>query len=173
MKNACRLSVLVLLMTLGASGTLFAQSDLGRISGFIKDPSGATIANARVTVRNNAAVERQTTTNESGYYVITNVPIGPYTVDVNLSGFQRKQQTGINVVGVPYSGGAPAIVDLLANMPFMDEDPKAKLSSTTAKFTYGPLLRYFRTQSINKVYDKEPEWRHPRAELTSGYTPRW
>jgi hydrogenase small subunit len=55
----------------------------------------------------------------------------------------------------------------------MDEDSKAKLSSTTAKFTYGPLLRYFRNQSIEKTYDKEPDWRHPRAELTSGYTPRW
>jgi hydrogenase small subunit len=58
-------------------------------------------------------------------------------------------------------------------MPFMDEDSKAKLSSTTAKFTYGPLLRYFRNQSINNVGDKEPEWRHPRPELTSGYTARW
>jgi hydrogenase small subunit len=58
-------------------------------------------------------------------------------------------------------------------MPFMDEDSKAKLSSTTAKFTYGPLLRYFREQSINKVYDKEPEWRRPGEELLSGYAPRW
>src|SRR5204863_161419 len=49
----------------------FAQSDLCRISGFIKDPSGATIPDAKVTVRNNSRVERQATTNESGYYIIT------------------------------------------------------------------------------------------------------
>jgi len=49
MKNACRMGVVVLFMSLGTSGILFAQSDLGRISGFIKDPSGATIANAKVT----------------------------------------------------------------------------------------------------------------------------
>src|ERR1700719_2759296 len=30
----------------------FAQSDLGTISGFVKDPSGATVPNAKVTVRN-------------------------------------------------------------------------------------------------------------------------
>jgi hydrogenase small subunit len=58
-------------------------------------------------------------------------------------------------------------------MPFMDEDPKAKLSSNTAKFTYGPLLRYFRNQSINRIGDKEPDWRHPRNEITTGYTPHW
>ncbi len=93
MKNACRMSVLVLFMSLGTSGMLFAQSDLGRISGFIKDPSGATIANAKVTVRNNTGVERQTTTNDSGYYVITNVPPGLYTMIAEAAGFQKYQTT--------------------------------------------------------------------------------
>src|SRR5205814_3740775 len=89
MKNACLMSVLMLFMSLGTSGILFAQSDLGRISGFIKDPSGATIANAKVTVQNKSGVERQTTTNESGYYVITNVPPGFYTMIAEAAGFQR------------------------------------------------------------------------------------
>ena len=94
MKNACRMSVVVFLISLGVSGILFAQSDLGKISGFIKDPSGATIANAKVTVRNNTGVERQTTTNESGYYVITNVPPGLYTMVAEATGFQKYETTG-------------------------------------------------------------------------------
>src|SRR6266699_3910058 len=89
MKNACRLTVFVLFMSLGVSGILFAQSDLGRISGFIKDPSGATIANAKITVRNNTGLERQTTTNDSGYYIITNVPPGLYTMVAEVAGFQK------------------------------------------------------------------------------------
>src|SRR6266566_3139343 len=93
MKNACRITVFVLFMSLGVSGILFAQSDLGRISGFIKDPSGATIANAKVTVRNNTGVERQTTTNESGYYVITNVPPGLYTMVAEVAGFQKYESS--------------------------------------------------------------------------------
>jgi hypothetical protein len=68
---------------------LIAQSDLGRISGFIKDPSGATIPNAKITVRTKTGVERQTTTNESGYYTITNVPPGLYTMGVEAAGFQK------------------------------------------------------------------------------------
>ncbi|HKV62880.1 MAG TPA: carboxypeptidase regulatory-like domain-containing protein [Candidatus Acidoferrum sp.] len=93
MKKAFRKSVVVFLMILGISGILLAQSDLGRISGFIKDPSGATVAAAKVTVRSNAGVERQTTTNESGYYVITNVPPGLYTMVAEATGFQKYQTT--------------------------------------------------------------------------------
>ena len=77
-----------------APGILLAQSDLGRISGFVKDPSGATVPNAKVTVRTSAAVERQTTTNESGYYVITNVPPGLYTMTVEAAGFQKFESKG-------------------------------------------------------------------------------
>src|SRR2546422_5560370 len=93
MKNACRRTVFVLFMSLATSGMLFAQSDLGRISGFVKDPSGATIANAKVTVRDNTGVERQTTTNDSGYYVVTNVPPGLYTLSAEAPGFQRFEST--------------------------------------------------------------------------------
>src|ERR1700731_1678477 len=93
MKNACRRTVFVLFMSLATSGMLFAQSDLGRISGFVKDPSGATIANAKVTVRNNTGVERQTTTNDSGYYVVTNVPPGLYAMIAEAAGFQKYETT--------------------------------------------------------------------------------
>src|SRR5712664_100712 len=83
------MSVLVLFLSLGASGMLFAQSDLGRISGFVKDSSGATIANAKVAVQNKSGIERQTTTNESGYYIITNIPPGLYTMVAEAAGFQK------------------------------------------------------------------------------------
>src|SRR5947207_5499700 len=89
MKNAYRKVALLFFMTLTCSGLLFPQSDLGRISGFIKDPSGATIASAKVTAQYKSGVERQTPTNEAGYYVITNVPPGCYTMIAEAPGFQR------------------------------------------------------------------------------------
>src|SRR5439155_17949199 len=52
-----------------------------------------TVPNAKVTVRNNTGVERQVTTNESGYFVITNVPAGLYTMTVEAAGFQKYQTT--------------------------------------------------------------------------------
>src|SRR5438874_1773137 len=89
MINSFRKWILAVCLALLVSQGLLAQSDLGKISGFIKDPSGATIANAKVTIRNNTGIERQTTTNDSGYYVVTNVPPGLYTMIAEATGFQR------------------------------------------------------------------------------------
>jgi hydrogenase small subunit len=52
-------------------------------------------------------------------------------------------------------------------MPFMDEPPGAKLS-TNAIGVYGKALRALRNMT-NDTVNKEPKWRHPRAELTTGY----
>jgi predicted heme/steroid binding protein len=80
---------LLLCTMLSVSEEAFAQSDLGRISGFIRDPSGAAVPDAKVTVRNQSGVERQAIANESGYYVITNVPADFYTMTVEAPGFQK------------------------------------------------------------------------------------
>ncbi len=89
MRNIWRVSILLCLMGFIVSGSLLAQSDLGTISGFVKDPSGATIANAKVSIRNNRGVERMATSNDSGYYTITNVPPGLYTIVAEAQGFRR------------------------------------------------------------------------------------
>ncbi len=91
MNTLCVKAILVLSVCLLISGALFAQSDLGTISGFVKDPSGGTIAGAKVTIQSKSGVERQATTNESGFYTITNVPPGLYTVSVEASGFKKVQ----------------------------------------------------------------------------------
>src|SRR5260370_7860438 len=89
MKNAWRVAVAMFFACFTISEFTFAQSDLGTISGFVKDPSGATIANAKVTIRNNRGVEREATSNDSGYYAITNVPPGFYSIVAEAPGFRR------------------------------------------------------------------------------------
>src|SRR6202047_2461108 len=89
MRNAFRVAVVLFCLSFAVSGLLFAQSDLGTISGFVKDPSGATIADTKVTVRNNRGVDRVATSNDSGYYTITNLPPGLYTVVAEAQGFRR------------------------------------------------------------------------------------
>lgn len=89
MRNSWRVGILLVCLSLAGAAALLAQSDLGRISGFVRDPSGATVANAKVTVRTTGGVERTATTNESGYYVISNVPAGLYTMDAEAAGFQK------------------------------------------------------------------------------------
>src|SRR5579864_2922928 len=73
----------------------FAQSDLGSISGFVKDPSGSVVPGAQVVVKNEATgTERPTNTNESGYYTVTNIPAGLYTIRADAKGFKRFETTG-------------------------------------------------------------------------------
>ena len=89
MKNAYLRVVFALFVTLVSSGLLLPQSDLATISGFVKDQSGATVLGAKIVVRNKSGVERQAATNDSGYYAITNMPPGLYTMTVEAAGFQR------------------------------------------------------------------------------------
>src|SRR3984893_16315593 len=70
--------------------TAQAQSDYGAVAGFVRDPSGGVIPNARVIVKNEATgAENAATTNESGYFVVSNVPSGYYTVTAEVAGFKR------------------------------------------------------------------------------------
>ena len=58
-------------------------------------------------------------------------------------------------------------------MPFMEEDRWGGAASNFIKFTYGPLVRSMRKRNVRNKYDKEPEWRHNRSELTTGYAKHW
>src|SRR5215813_802590 len=93
MKNAYRTSILVFVTILFVSAMLLAQADLGTISGFVRDPSGATVTNAMVTIKNQTGIERSATTNESGFYTITNIPPGFYTMSAEAAGFQKYNST--------------------------------------------------------------------------------
>jgi hypothetical protein len=70
--------------------SLYGQSDNGSIVGFVKDPSGAVIPKAKVSLKNEATgVETSTATNESGYYVVNSIPAGFYTVAAEATGFKK------------------------------------------------------------------------------------
>jgi len=65
----CATRFLVVLLCLISSTLLLAQGTGGRIIGRVADATGAVLANAKVTLVNEATgVSRETTTNESGDY---------------------------------------------------------------------------------------------------------
>jgi len=69
---------------------LFAQDVTGKITGTITDPSGAVVANAKVTVTSKATgTARETTSDSSGTYQVLQLPIGLYSVSAEAPGFQR------------------------------------------------------------------------------------
>jgi Carboxypeptidase regulatory-like domain len=68
----------------------------GSISGTVKDPSGAAIANASVTLINSATSVRQSaTTDGRGSYTFPVLPVGNYVLEVNQPGFKPYRRNGI------------------------------------------------------------------------------
>ena len=67
----------------------FAQTGTGRISGVVKDTSGAVVPGASiVALHEETGVQQHTVTTESGLFVFPSLPVGPYTVKVELTGFR-------------------------------------------------------------------------------------
>ncbi|HYH87048.1 MAG TPA: TonB-dependent receptor [Pyrinomonadaceae bacterium] len=78
-------------LTIGA-GAARGQADAtsANLSGFVRDPTGAVVQNASVTARNPVtSVNRTTTSNDEGFYQITNLPPGAYEISVEASGFKK------------------------------------------------------------------------------------
>ena len=78
---------------------VIAQTNFGRISGTVTDPSGAAVPAAKVVITNtDTQAVRTLNTDDKGFYVSESLPIGPYSVSVDQPGFRRTQRTGLFVV---------------------------------------------------------------------------
>ena len=65
-----------------------AQTTTSTIEGTVTDPNGAVIAGATVTASGTTlATERSVTTNSDGFYRLTALPAGMYTLTITQSGF--------------------------------------------------------------------------------------
>ncbi|ADV81924.1 Cna B-type protein [Terriglobus saanensis SP1PR4] len=91
-RSSLKFAVFVLTLAL-ITGSAWAQSTL---TGLVSDPSGAAIAGAQIQARNlNTNINRTAVTNERGYYTISALTSGTYSVQVNASGFTELTRTGV------------------------------------------------------------------------------
>jgi hypothetical protein len=74
---------------------LWAQST-SQISGTVKDASGGAVVAAEVRGTQTATgLVRSVTTGTDGAYILQNLPIGPYMIEVTKEGFSKYVQSGI------------------------------------------------------------------------------
>jgi hypothetical protein len=74
---------------------VFAQAT-GQISGAVADQSSAVLPGAEITAtQTETGLSRTTITNETGHYVLPNLPLGPYRLEAGLPGFRTFVQTGL------------------------------------------------------------------------------
>src|SRR5262245_27058434 len=78
-----------------ACGVTWAQST-ATISGTVKDPSGALLPGVDITATQTATgTVRMVLSDETGFFNIPNLPVGPYRLEAALTGFRSYAQTGI------------------------------------------------------------------------------
>ena len=85
--------VLGLLLT---SAVAWAQLSTAQLTGRVTDESGAVLPGVTVSAtQTDTGASRTAVTDENGNYLLSNLPTGPYRLEVGLQGFRTYVQTGI------------------------------------------------------------------------------
>jgi hypothetical protein len=136
--NRCSYGVLILLLTAGAA---WAQGT-AQLSGTVRDDSGAVLPGVTVTAtQTDTGLVRTAVSDETGGYLLTNLPTGPYRLEVALQGFRTYVQTGI----VLQVGGTPTVNAVLG---------VGALEETVTVEAAAPLVDV-RSAGVSTVVDNE------------------
>jgi hypothetical protein len=97
MKTARMISCLTLLC-ISLAVQVSAQVNNASLTGLVTDSAGAVVPNASVMVKNKATdLESVATTDSSGYYTFASLPVGTYTVTIELPGFKKAVRENISL----------------------------------------------------------------------------
>jgi outer membrane receptor protein involved in Fe transport len=89
--------VMLLICCLAAGGRAFAQNT-GSIVGTITDSSGGAVPGAQVMARSqDEGLTRTVKSNETGSYVLPQLPIGTYSITVEATGYQKFVSENVKV----------------------------------------------------------------------------
>jgi outer membrane receptor protein involved in Fe transport len=97
-KTMLRKSTLTSILIVLLATVVSAQTFRGSILGTVTDPNGAVVSGAKVSAKNLATgLERSTTTDDAGNYTVAELPIGPYEVRIEQSGFVPSVVSNVTV----------------------------------------------------------------------------
>src|SRR5271163_2707293 len=141
------LAVLVFALFFACTGPAFSQLSVAQLSGFVHDSSGGAVKNATVTLRNTAteAVYR-TTSNDSGLYVIPNLPPDSYELTVAFPGFATTVDKGI-VLTV----GQTATIDIALKVATQNEEVVVTTEVPPIEPTKTEISQVIDTQQIQDL----------------------
>ena len=130
----------VLVILVGTATIGLSQETTGSLQGTVKDPSGAVIPSAKVTVNTPTLPGgKSADTDAKGFYHFTNLPPGVYTITAEAKGFQKLKQEGlvIEVGHVPTVdlslsvGSETSVVEVSTEGPQIDETSTTTHSNIT------------------------------------------
>jgi len=135
-----RYSLLSVLCLLFLSQAALAQTTVSTIEGTVKDAQGSVVAGAHIVVKSPAlSVERTATSDAQGFYRITALPAGNYSLSVSGSGFATRTFDNIELtlnrtltLDLPLEVGAVSEqVDVVENAQLLNSTTAATGSTIT------------------------------------------
>src|SRR5271163_3739041 len=124
-----------LLLFKGTAALVAGQDIFGRMVGTITDTSGATVANAKVTITNESTlIRRNVTADKNGYFVADELAAGIYTVTGEQTGFKTTSKKG-NAL----TAGGRLTVDLSLQVGAVTETVTVTATGDTVNTTSGEI----------------------------------
>lgn len=149
------LLALTLMLSLFSAST-FAQATFGNVRGLIKDPAGAVVPGAKVTLTNARTNESYTATSGGdGEFQFNNLLVGDYTLRIEASGFNALVLNDVRVV-------LNQTTDIPAGLT-------AGIASETVEISAGGTeLVQTTTTNLSRSFDARQSVELPQASITGG-----
>jgi hypothetical protein len=134
-------------------GNAWAQA-AASITGQVKDPSGAVIVGATVTVKDtDTGLTRSVMSNESGNYLILPLPVGSYEVSAEKSGFKKSLQRGISLVVA-----GQAVVNVTLEVGDVNQQVMVEAESLLVNTTLSPTADLVTQQQVKDLPLNGRDW---------------
>jgi len=96
LKKASVVCVLTLIFALGAVSLRAQSQNSAQIQGTVLDASGSAVPGADIkAIQTDTGITRATQTGAGGDYVLADLPVGPYRLEVRKTGFSTYVQSGL------------------------------------------------------------------------------
>jgi len=158
--------MLLLLALLVPVQIVQGQIQIGTAKGVVRDPTGALVSNASVTLNNAiTGFSASTSTSQQGEYVFNDVPFGTYVMRVAAPGFHT------TVLGASIRSNIPLIGDVRLSVARVDESVNVQTTDTlvdanfsaTATTIDESFIKHMpgamRNRQLQKVVATAPGWR--------------
>src|SRR5437867_3784920 len=129
------------------AGLVLAQTSTSELSGTVRDPGGAVVPGARVTLTNEATgITYQQSTTGAGLYNFPALPVGSYTVTVEAPGFKTAKLTKNTVVV-----NTPLSLDVALEVGQFSEVVSVEIQTETLQTTNATIGNVVTSKAVTEL----------------------
>jgi hypothetical protein len=130
-----------------AAGRAGAQTTTATVQGVVRDPSGAVLPGATVTLQDvNTGFARTTTSDRAGAYVLAFVPPGAYELTVDLAGFKTLKRGRLQ-----FDVGQESTIDATLEIASVAETVTVREQAPVVETTKSTVDQVIRREQIDNL----------------------